>query len=176
MIIAIGTKSQRKISVIEKVLKEFVPQEFQIETFAADSGVGSTPWDQETKDGALNRALNTQKHIQADYYLGLESGLVERYGEVFEEAWACVISDDKKYFGYSSGLKVPQYIMSRMQHDKKEHWQVMDDLNQEKGVDDDGDTWGSYSQNMIIRDISLSEAVRNALVQIFAPQESYYHK
>lgn len=44
----------------------------------------------------------------------LESGLVERFGQIYEEAWACVISSEmNEYFGYSSGLKVPDSIIKK---------------------------------------------------------------
>jgi len=178
MKIVIGTQNKRKIDTVKVVIQQILPnEEIEILPYPAKSGVSETPWDNETYDGAKNRALDCISNINnADYFLGLESGLVERYGQIYEEAWACIInSDDKEFFGYSSGLKVPDYIIGKMKDTKMEHWQVMKVLEEEHSLSKD-DTWGNYSKEMIIRDISLQEAVRNAFVQIFAPQDSFYHK
>ncbi len=172
----LGTQSQRKKKSVEKVLKQLLPdQNVEVINFAAESGVSETPWEQETFDGARNRAKACINE-DADYYIGLESGLVKRYGHVYEEAWACILNKDhKEYFGYSSGLKVPDYITKKMESLKLKHWEVMKFLEEEHNLPGD-DTWGNYSSQMIVRDLSLEEALRNALVQIFAPKESFYHK
>lgn len=40
---------------------------------------------------------------------------------------------------------------------------------------DERDTWGTYSGKLILRDISLAEALRNALVQTVPAKDSLYH-
>ena len=70
--------------------------------------------------------------VVADFYVGLESGLVERYGHIYEEAWSCAITNKgKEYFGYSSGLKVPDYILKRMDELKLEHCMAMEIIEKE---------------------------------------------
>lgn len=144
---------------------------------SVDSGVGYTPWGRETKKGAKNRATKSfALHPQVDLAIGLESGLVNRYGDIYEEAWACVLTGDKRdFFGYSSGLKVPTYIIKKLNKSDLEHWQVMQQLEEEFHYTRD-DTWGNYSGNIVLRNVSLEEALRNALIQIFAPPESLFHK
>lgn len=177
MKIVVGTMSKRKCDVVEKVVKVFVKEQIEIVPFKADSLVPSTPWDKETFDGAKNRAVGCQKESVGDYYVGVESGLVERYGVVYEEAWAVVIdAAGKEYAGYSSGLKVPDYIISQMKEEDKTHAEFLHYLDEKEGRVNNDDTWGTYSGKLLIRDISLEEAVRNAFVQIFAPRASYYHE
>lgn len=175
----IGSMSKRKIEVAEKIIRQLFldDQTIVVEGCEAVSGVPETPYDRETFRGAQNRAHDASVHIpSADYYIGLESGLVERYGHIYEEAWSIVLTaDGKEYAGYSSGLKVPDYVLQKMDELKMKHNEVMTILEQEHGklVND---TWGSYSGGMLIREISLEEAVRNALVQIIAPQGSFFKK
>lgn len=177
MKIVIGTKSIKKRNSLEKVLDTFFKKgTILLEDFEAESQVSETPWDKETFDGARNRALHCKKEVYGgDYYIGLESGLVERYGHIFEEAWCCVItSDEKEYYGYSSGLKVPDFILHKMDDLKLEHNQVMKILEDEGSIHKD--TWANYSGEVISRSVSLEEALRNAFLQVFATDKSFYNK
>ena len=174
----IGSASQRKIDVAKSVIDEFFKDAATIvEGYASISGVPETPWDKETFDGAKNRATGAGLHVPgADYYIGLESGLIERYGHIYEEAWAVVVTGDgKEFYGYSSGLKVPDYVLSKMDGLKMPHSEVMTILEKEHNKTAN-DTWGSYSGGMIVREVSLKEAIRNALIQAVAPEESFYKK
>lgn len=172
--------SKRKIEVAEKVIRQLFldTTDIGIEGYEAASGVPETPYDRETFHGAQNRARDAKAHMPAaaDYYIGLESGLVERYGHIYEEAWSVVLTaDGKEYAGYSSGLKVPDYVLQKMDKLKMGHSEVMTILEQEHGKLPN-DTWGNYSGGMLIREVSLEEAIRNALIQIVAPQESFFKK
>lgn len=174
----IGSTSDRKIKIAEKVIRElFFGKDIAVDSYAAISGVPETPYDEQTFDGAKNRALNTKGNIKGgDYYIGIESGLIERYGHIYEEAWAAVFDKEgKEFFGYSSGLKVPDYILQRMNELAMEHCDVMTLVEKEFGKLPN-DTWGTYSGDTISRETSLEEALRNALIQIAAPESSFYKK
>lgn len=177
MKIIIGSGSERKIKMAEKVASQLFPEPVEVAGYPAKSGVPDTPWDQETCLGAKNRALDAREHRPgADYYLGLESGLIERYGHIYEEAWATVIDQNgKEFYGYSSGLKVPDFILQKMDELKKEHSDVMTIIEEEFGKLPD-DSWSTYTGGAILREISLEEALRNALIQVTAPEQSFYHK
>lgn len=171
--------SKRKIEVAEKIIRQFFldTTDMSVEGYASVSGVPETPYDMQTYMGAQNRARDANVHMPgADYYIGLESGLTERYGHIYEEAWSVVlIADGKEYAGYSSGLKVPDYVLQKMNELKIEHNEVMTILEQEHGKLAN-DTWGNYSGGILIREVSLEEAIRNALIQIVAPQVSFFKK
>ena len=171
--------SKRKIEVAEKIIRHLFPDvALRVEGYGAASGVPETPYDRETFNGARNRAHDAKVHIPdaADYYIGLESGLVERYGHIYEEAWCAVLaSDGREYFGYSSGLKVPDYVLQKMDKLQMKHNEVMTILEEEHGKLPN-DTWGSYSGGMLVREMSLEEAIRNALIQIVASDMSFFKK
>lgn len=176
MKIILGSASGRKINITQKVFSQFFDKEsIQVDGFSANSGVPETPYDQETFIGSNNRALRAKENNPgADFYVGMESGLIERYGHIYEEAWVTVINKDgKKFYGYSSGLKVPDYILKRMDELKMEHSEVMTIIEEEFGKLPN-DTWGTYSGGVILREISLEESLRNALIQVVAPKNSFY--
>lgn len=175
MKIAIGSKNQRKIDVAKRVFKQyFQEQNIDVIGINADSGVSETPYDIETYQGAKNRANFAKKESSADYYVGLESGLVERYGHLYEEAWAVIVTaSDNEFAGYSSGLKVPDYITSRMKQEKLKHYEVMNLIEKEMG-NIPNDTWGTYSGGTIARKVSLEEALRNAVIQMLPTDKNLF--
>lgn len=172
----VGTKNKAKIAVVARVMAEFLPDdELGVTGIDAPSGVPDTPRDHETKQGAYNRALYVSRHDIAHYNIGIESGLVQRYGIWFEEAWACIIIDDKSYYGYSSGLPIPLYVLETMRIHDLEHGHAMSHiLTTELHRPDERDTWGTYSDKVILREVSLQEALRNALIQTLPSKQSLY--
>lgn len=174
----IGSASKRKIEVAEEVIRQlFNDKNIEVVGYPAVSNVPETPYDKQTFDGAKNRAMDAKVHIDGgQFYIGLESGLVERYGHIYEEAWSVAVdSDSKEYYGYSSGLKVPDFILKKMDELKMEHCDAMTIIEEEHGKLP-SDTWGTYSGGMIVRKVSLEESLRNALIQIAATGESFYKK
>lgn len=177
MKIVIGSASDRKMKIAEKVVKKLFRENIEMKGYASNSGVPNTPYDRETFDGARNRMKDASGNkLGADYYVGLESGLIERYGHIYEEAWAAVMDKNgKEYYGYSSGLKVPDYILKRMDELKMDHSSVMEIIEREFGKLPN-DTWGTYSGGMLLREVSLEEALRNAFIQVAAPEDSFFRK
>lgn len=171
----IGSSSERKIKISEEIIKELFPnQTIEVGGYKSVSGVPETPYDKQTFDGSRNRALDAKANIiGADFYIGMESGLIERYGHIYEEAWSTVIdSSGQEFYGYSSGLKVPDYILKKMDELKMAHCEVMTIIEAENGKLPN-DTWGTYSGGMIARTVSLKESLRNALIQLVADRGFY---
>lgn len=174
----IGTNNKEKVATAHKVLKQVImDEEFKLEGLDVPSGFGETPVDEETKLGAHNRA-KALLNMGCDYALGVESGLVERYGDTYEEAWCCIMSKSGIWYGYSSGLKVPNILTKMMKERGLEHFEALrtDEIREMLPIKDRKDTWANYSAHMLVRTISFEESIRNALVQIFAPSDSMYHK
>lgn len=168
----LGSASDQKIATVEKVVQSLVDQPYTVTGKDVPSGVPDTPWDEQTKRGATNRA--DQLSDDGVYAIGLESGLVERYGNIYEECWACVVYEGKYYYGYSSGLQLLQYVTDKMSALDLEHGPTMRQIRQEIGITNDKDTWGLYSNYALLRSVSLEESLRNALIQIFAPDGHLY--
>lgn len=143
------------------------------------SNVAATPRGEETKQGAINRAVNSKsKKANSDIYIGIESGLVKRYGDWYEEVWVAIYYKNNLYTAYSSGIKLPVSISSKLKSDVSNHPELMDVLRQKNNIDICSewgvDTWGNYTGTLVNRNIGLEEAIRNALVQIFPGEKSFY--
>lgn len=179
MRVVIGTRNQKKVDTVRMVFGEVLrPDSLEVVGLDAPSGVPEAPHDKETFDGAMNRAkFCMSTHADADYFVGLESGLVERYGNFFEEAWAVVLRADgaRPLIGYSSGLLLPGVVVERM-HEGKKHNEIMADFDKLFNLPDDNrDTWSRYTGGGISRQISLEEAARNAVIQLSESRQNLYN-
>lgn len=177
MIVVVGSRNTRKLSAVADVLAFFGESIGELRGIDTDSGVPATPRDKETYTGALNRARKAASSIWQSHGLGigLESGLVERYGELYEEAWCAIIvaGSGRRCMGYSSGLKVPEEVTTLMA-DGLSHGDAMARIEARlANIPHHNDTWGAYTGYQIERNVGLSEACRNAAVQVLARSTLY---
>lgn len=180
MKIAVGTKNPNKVKTVIKVVQttlKLSADKIEIESVDVSSGVPEAPHDRETFDGAVNRARGVMEVLTADLYIGIESGLVERYGTYFEEAWTVVIAQNgDQRIGYSSGLMLPPIVVERMRAGEK-HNDIMKYYDELFELPPDNrDTWSRYTGGNISRVISLEEALRNALIQTVPANNNLYLK
>lgn len=174
-LICIGTTSAIKLAACQHVVTQLLAQAPVIIGCPAESGVSDTPWNEETLIGAKNRAAHSRElEPDADIWIGLESGLVSRFGELFEEAWAVVLTKEAHYLGISSALPIPQFILREMSEHQEEHRHTMHRLR--ANPDGPKDTWGEYTGGLLQRTVSLQESLRNALIQVVAPEGAYYRR
>jgi non-canonical (house-cleaning) NTP pyrophosphatase len=180
MKISVGTTNKRKLEAVKSVITEMdIHKNFEVVGFEADSGVADTPLNEQTILGALNRAKSVLKaHPEQDMYIGIESGLVSRYSDFYEEVWVVVIYEKNVYAAYSSGIKLPRKVADELLPDVQNHIKIMEKLRNEGSMDTHpvlgADTWGNYTGNKIPREVGIKEAFRNALVQIFPGDKSFY--
>lgn len=176
MKVIVGTKNQKKVAAVKAVFLEILKQDsVEIDAHDAQSLVPDAPHDEDTYRGAFNRARECAEKFEADYFVGIESGLVERYGNYFEEAWAVVISTDgDSCIGYSSGLLLPRIVVDRMRKGEK-HNKIMEHFDKVFDLPEDNrDTWSRYTGGNMTRELSLQEALRNAVVQIAPSDRNLY--
>lgn len=77
MYIGIGTKNKAKTAAVQNIANAYF-QDVQFEQFAAASNVSEQPFSMdETRQGAINRALHTLESTGADLNFGLEGGVQE---------------------------------------------------------------------------------------------------
>ncbi len=119
MKIAIGTKNPAKIKAVEDAFREyFKDQELTFIGVDVPSGVSDQPMsDEETLQGALNRARDAQSKVPgADYGVGIEGGV-----QMINQAWfvgnfACVAKGpDKVGFGISPRVELPVALAELLQ-------------------------------------------------------------
>ena len=166
MKIIVGSMSKLKNDCVKSVLSQYIKGPFEINAVATESGVPETPYGKQIMKGAYNRAMYCKDTYTSDYYIGIEGGLVRRYGILYEETWACIVTkNEKKYLGYSSGLSVPKSILATMKQNELSYAKVVKTIENERNMKA-SDTWSVCSNGILTRTLSLEEAIRNALIQI----------
>lgn len=109
----IGTMNPGKIEGAKKALEAFY-KDVEVVGFKAPSEVDDQPVDRETLIGATNRARNTKAYaeaagMEADYYMGIESGIINLFDKWYIANAAVVIDKDGyESVGYGPIFPVPE--------------------------------------------------------------------
>ena len=76
------------------------------------SGVSNQPMtDEETLQGAMNRALRVKKqHPKAHYWVGIEGGCEEKFGRVWVFAWIVIRTENRIEMARTSAFCLPNDI------------------------------------------------------------------
>lgn len=161
MRVYVATKNEKKIALTRKLIRELLPYDVEVLGCLARSEVSDTPWDEETHQGARNRAINSlRENSDADIGIGIETGLTERYQQISEETWCCIVNKKGQDFcGYASGNIILNDIKKRVIENRETGTKTLEIF------DAKARSWVSYSGNPNIREICLSNAIKEALIQ-----------
>ncbi len=101
MKVIVGSKNPVKVGAVREAFWQYYP-ECEVLGVEVDSGIAEQPMsEEETVQGATNRARAALKQ-GGDYGVGLEGGVTEIEGVLFECAW-CVVVDKKGKVGVGGG-------------------------------------------------------------------------
>ena len=137
MKVLIGTTNPGKIYGAKSALEQFY-ENVDIVGVKAASEVSDQPVNDETYVGAINRVKNTIKYarenqIEADYYMAIESGLMQNFGKWFITNIAVVADNHEKYStGMSASFPVPEKYVEAIK--QKTLGSVMDSLFNENDL------------------------------------------
>jgi inosine/xanthosine triphosphatase len=94
-LIAVASTNPVKIAAALEGFRRMFPGEtFDAQGSAVPSGVRDQPMtDDETRQGAINRAQAVrQQQPEADYWIGIEGGVDDRYNQLLAFAWIVILS------------------------------------------------------------------------------------
>ena len=113
MKVMVGSTNPIKVGAVEEAFKKYFP-ECIVEGIEVESGVSPQPMsEEETIQGAKNRALASIG--ESEYGVGLEGGVCEIGGKMFECAWVCIV-DRENCEGIGGGLyfELPDKIADKI--------------------------------------------------------------
>lgn len=103
MHIVIGSTNPIKFAASQAVLRRVFPHA-HFSSQNAPSGVSAQPWgEEETRQGALNRAEAILAHTNADLGIGLEGGVIETPFGMMTTAWCAILAQTGK-MGLGGGI------------------------------------------------------------------------
>jgi inosine/xanthosine triphosphatase len=143
----------------------FPDEKFQAELASAASEVRDQPMsDQETLQGALNRARNAARLMpDADFWVGIEGGVEEMGGEVISFSWVVVRSRDTVGKGRTGAFFLPPPVADLIRQGQ-ELGQADDIVFNRSNSKQDNGAVGLLTRNVVDRAQLYEQAVILALV------------
>ncbi len=166
MKIAIGTKNQAKVGAVEAIVSEYF-SDVQFEHVDVASEVSVQPFsNEETRQGAINRARNALIATQADIGFGLEGGVEEIDGVMYCCNWGAVALKDGTILS-SAGAQfaLPEKIAIELRSGK-ELGPVMDVYTNEKDIRQHAGAIGIFTNGLIDRKEMFEHIVKLLIGQI----------
>lgn len=106
MQIAIGTKNRAKVGAVQEVVERYV-DDVTFEAIDVASGVSDQPMsEEETRQGAINRAQAALEASKSDAGFGLEGGVKMIDGMMYLCNWAALATKEGKVYT-AAGAQIP---------------------------------------------------------------------
>lgn len=138
MKILVGSTNKVKIEATKEAFGNYF-ENIEVTGINVDSKVHKQPVNEETFVGAENRAnalwqINEKQNINADFFVGIEGGIVQQYKKWFGFGCMCIIDKyGNKSFGSSPHFELPEEVYSRLLNGE-ELGDVMDELMKQKNT------------------------------------------
>lgn len=167
MKVVIGSTNPIKIEAV-RVVFSLMMKNPRIEGREVVSGVASQPMSQaETIQGAKNRAAAAV--LYGDYGVGLEGGVCDVGGTLFECAWAVVVTKSGE-MGMGGGLyfELPGKIAARIRAGE-ELGQIMQELMRYDVKRSEG-AIGVLTKGALTRQRAYEQIMKSAMVRFVSPE------
>ncbi len=159
--IAVGSLNPVKIEAVRNVMERIYGS---VRIFAVDSksGVPEQPFEEETVQGAINRAKGAiGDHKMA---VGIEAGVFERYDGLYDVQHCAVIdSDGKITIGMGSGFRYPDKVAELVRNGKTVG-EAMKEIYSGKDIGREQGAIGILSKGLLDRRELTEQSVLNAML------------
>ena len=177
MNILVGSKNPVKTEAVKEAFSHYFDN-VKVKGISVDSKVPNQPVNNETFEGARNRALeliviNQEKKLGADFFVGMEGGIINQYSRWL--AFGGIYIIDKKGregFGSSPHFEIPDEIANELLTGV-EMGVVMDRIMNEKNTKHRGGAIGFLTKDVIGRKELYVPGVISALVP-FVNEDMYF--
>lgn len=112
-IISVASNNPVKLKATLDGFKRMFPREsFEVRTVDVQSAVAEQPMtDEETFEGAEARALRAMELTpEADYWVGIEGGVMDRGTQMSGFAWVVILSAEKRGIGRTGEFFLPDSV------------------------------------------------------------------
>ena len=149
--ILVGTSNNLKVKAVEEAFSRAFHKKTEVIKCPVRSGVPAQPFGDDVFRGAINRARACIKRGKADFYVGIEGGIVEKVGKLLTFATVCIIdSKGRTSIGASGHFPLPKEVVNLIKHGK-ELGEAMDMLMGKEGIKYKEGAIGIFSKGIIDR-------------------------
>jgi inosine/xanthosine triphosphatase len=154
--ICVGSKNPTKVGAVEEIFPEAA-----VDFAVVSSRVSPQPMsDEETRSGAINRALECRKASPDVYGIGLEGGVMFIGDTCYLCNWGAMATPEGNIFTASGArIVLPEEISQKLK-DGKELGEIMDSFAQRKEVRNKEGAIGIFTNDLISRKEMFSHVVK----------------
>ena len=151
LLVAIGTKNKAKTAAIQHIINSYF-EDVQYIQVEVSSNVPEQPFsNEETRQGAINRAKNTLEIAKADLNFGLEGGVHEIGDDMYCTNWGAVALKDGTIISAAGAqFLLPEVVASELRAGK-ELGPVMDDYTKQQDTRSGSGAVGVFTAGLIDR-------------------------
>ncbi|MGN7478028.1 DUF84 family protein [Solibacillus silvestris] len=166
MKVAVGSKNKAKVGAVEAIIRQFFP-EATIESIDVPSDVSVQPFsNEETRQGAINRARNAMMQTNADLTFGLEGGVDEIDGTMYCCNWgAALLKDGTAIASSGAQFALPEAIAMELRVGK-ELGPVMDVYTNMENIRHHQGAIGIFTHQLIDRKAMFEHIVKLLVGQV----------
>jgi inosine/xanthosine triphosphatase len=170
MKVAVGSTNPVKIQAVKEVFKEVFGKEVEIIGVKADSRVSTQPFKEDVIKGSVNRAENALKLTDADFGVGIESGVM-KFGEKWYNLGFITIVDRKGNIGTgtSGWFECPSGILKELENGK-ELGQVISEITGRVDMQRQDGAIGIFTKGKVTRKELYKHGVFMALAKFLSPE------
>lgn len=173
MKVVVGSKNIPKRNAVEKAFVAAFPhEEITVETVSTDSGVSPHPTSaDESITGALARIAHAKELVSnADYYVGIEGGLLKASGRAWEIGWIAISNAGGKVAtGLSSGIELQGKILQSVLDGVELNEVLEDDFGIQSAGNNNG-YYGLATNDLVTRQAAYEQGVTFALAPFLHPE------
>ncbi|MCA1056855.1 DUF84 family protein [Rossellomorea aquimaris] len=152
MRIAIGTKNKAKVEAIQKGFREHYADNY-FECLKTESNVNEQPFsDQETIEGALNRAKNVLRMSDCEVGIGLEGGVTETLYGMFLCNWGALVDrNGNEIIAGGARISLPAEIAKELKAGR-ELGPIMEEFTNRSDIRQNDGAVGVFTNGAVTRD------------------------
>lgn len=170
MKIAIGSTNPVKITAVKNVMKK-IYDNFEIIPVKVNSNVADNPLtEEETIEGAINRARDAIKKSKTDLGIGMEGGTIKKYNRHFMTGWCAVVDkEDNVMLGCSGMIELPTLVVEKIIKGK-ELGEAMDEVTGLKDTKKKMGSTGILTNNLTNRQKAWETGLIYAMAKMLKPK------
>ena len=177
MKILVGSKNPVKINAVKETFALYF-ELIEVIGISVKSKVSDQPINDETYQGAKNRALELQKlnaseNYNADFFVGIEGGIQNTFNKWFAFGCMCIIDNNNNCsFGSSAHFELPEIVVNQLL-ERKELGHVMDEIMKQENTKQKGGAISYFTNGRMDRKELYIPGLISALVP-FQHKQMYF--
>ena len=172
--VLVGTSNRLKVEATKEAFSRAFSEEVEVKGYQVNSGVSVQPFGDDVFKGAINRVKACSRREKADFYVGIEGGIIKKLDRLMTFAAVCIMdSKGRTSIGTSGHFPLPKEVVELIR-EGKELGEAMDILIGKKGIKYNEGAIGIFSKWLIDRKALYVHALLLTLIPFLSPEFEWF--